>query len=186
MELPQNLCVSVVAGLPALQPSRAVIEEPRIILFGPKNQGKERRQNEPFVQSVCSLGSKGEIIAVAPTQRPDVEAVEEAKAAACSEDFAGYTVTAKKNVLDRWLDYVVRASGSQVVFFFILTALATWVFLGIPFHDLFIWQVFISDAQAILSYIFDSLLMRQQLNGYEQLQTVAAGSGLELSATAEC
>lgn len=127
-----------------------------------------------LLQKVCSLGAKSEIVAVAPTQLPDVTAVEDGKAATCSGNISKYTVIAKNRVLDRWLDHVVRASGSQVVFFFFLTALATWAFMSIPFHASLTWQVFISDAQAILNYIYDSLLMRQQLNGYEQLQTVAA------------
>jgi len=39
-----------------------------------------------------------------------------------------------------------------------------WVLSGIHFHADINWQIAISNIQAIFSYIFDSLLMRQQLN----------------------
>ncbi|KAJ8607001.1 hypothetical protein MRB53_040598 [Persea americana] len=69
---------------------------------------------------------------------------------------------------------VVQAAGSQIVFFGIFVGLLVWAFLGIPFYDSVDWQVVISDVQAILCYIFDSLLMRQQLNTYDEGIAVAA------------
>lgn len=77
-----------------------------------------------------------------------------------------YTVAPKPWRLDRWLDKVVEWSGSQFVFFMILGALITWAFLGIIFSELTDWQVGISDGQAIINLVFDSFLMRQQLNSY--------------------
>ncbi|KAK0863743.1 hypothetical protein LTR87_016080 [Friedmanniomyces endolithicus] len=74
-------------------------------------------------------------------------------------DVKGYTIDRKARLLDRWLDAVVRASGSEIVFFTILAGIFAWAFLGISFHDTLDWQVLISDIQAILSYMFDSLLM---------------------------
>jgi low-affinity ferrous iron transport protein len=109
-------------------------------------------------------GSRPSIEGTAPTQIASKEA----------ENDIHYKRSAKTAMLDRWLDAVVQYSGSEYVFLFIMTALFTWVFLGIPFGDSNDWQIVISDAQAILSYIFDSLLMRQQLNGYESNLEVSA------------
>lgn len=50
----------------------------------------------------------------------------------------------------------------------------TWALLGIKFGRDVTWQVIISDAQAIICYIFDSLLCRQQLNAYGEDMEVAA------------
>jgi len=84
-----------------------------------------------------------------------------------------YTAT-KPYWLDRWLDIAVEASGSQPVFMLILVALLTWAFLGIRFGQDTDWQVIISDVQAIIGYVFDSLLMRQQLNAYKQHLKISA------------
>uniref|UniRef100_A0A093UTT0 Low-affinity iron/zinc ion transport protein fet4 n=1 Tax=Talaromyces marneffei PM1 TaxID=1077442 RepID=A0A093UTT0_TALMA len=80
----------------------------------------------------------------------------------------------KSRLLDRWLDKVVRASGSEIVFYGILAALLVWALLGIPFGRTENWQVIISDVQAIFSYAYDSLLVRQQINMYDREMMVAA------------
>src|ERR1700761_6675353 len=80
----------------------------------------------------------------------------------------------KKRRLDRWLDKVVQFSGSQFVFVSVLTALLAWALLGIKFGRDKTWQILISDVQAIICYIFDSFLVRQQLNAYEEDMAVAA------------
>ena len=74
---------------------------------------------------------------------------------------------------NRWLDYVVRTSGSEIVFFTVLAGLVTWALLGIRYGHLDIWQVMISDIPAIISYIFDTFLVCQQLNGYAEEILVA-------------
>lgn len=91
-----------------------------------------------------------------------------------TENINSYTVIAKARLLDRWLDKVVEVSGSQFIFFTIVTALLTWALLGIPFGQSDHWQVGISDAQAIINMIFDAFLMRQQLNSHESLMFVTA------------
>ncbi|ORX33308.1 hypothetical protein BD324DRAFT_640266 [Kockovaella imperatae] len=68
--------------------------------------------------------------------------------------------------LDRWLDKVVSLAGSQTVFGLILAGLVGWALLGIKFSSSEKWPALISDIQAVLCYVFDSLLMRQQSNGY--------------------
>jgi low-affinity ferrous iron transport protein len=91
-----------------------------------------------------------------------------------AENINTYTVTAKARLLDRWLDKVVEASGSEFIYFAIIIALLAWAFLGIPFGQSNTWQVTISDAQAIVNMVFDAFLMRQQLNSHDSLVIVAA------------
>ncbi len=50
-----------------------------------------------------------------------------------SDNITVYVMTPKRSILDRWLDWVVRASGSKFVFFAILAGLLTWALLGIPY-----------------------------------------------------
>jgi len=91
-----------------------------------------------------------------------------------AENINTYTVTAKAGLLDRWLDKVVKASGSEFIYFTIVIALFIWAFLGIRFGKSNTWQVTISDAQAIVNMVFDAFLMRQQLNSHDSLMIVAA------------
>lgn len=81
---------------------------------------------------------------------------------------SGYRVKASVRVLDRWLDVVVRAAGSAPVFLVIVAGLLTWALMGIRFGNSDVWIAAISDVQAILCYVFDSLLMRQLLREYAQ------------------
>jgi low-affinity ferrous iron transport protein len=119
-------------------------------------------------------GVKGAVQGVAPTHcvsknrdQADIRDDEENKV-------AGFLEIEKPRVLDRWLDRIVRSSGSEPVFFSILAGLAVWALLGIRFGSSETWQVIISDVQAILSYVFDSLLVRQQMNMYDREMAVAA------------
>lgn len=76
--------------------------------------------------------------------------------------------------LERFIDWLVRISGSKYTFIFIQLCLLAWAFLGIPFNQEALWPIFISDVQAIVSYVFDTLLMRQQLTGYsDELEDIA-------------
>jgi low-affinity ferrous iron transport protein len=117
-------------------------------------------------------GVKGAIQGFAPTQRVSKD-LEQADSSDVEGQANGFWVTEKSRVLDRWLDGIVRASGSEIVFFSVLTGLAVWALLGIRFGRNETWQVIISDIQAILSYAFDSLLMRQQTNMYDREILVA-------------
>lgn len=127
-----------------------------------------------------SPGARRDVATAAPTQLVEFIAADEKSGTATlvipekSTDRRGYTVAAKARRLDRWLDAIVRFSGSELVFGFLCAGLLTWAFLGIPLHNDLNWQVLISDIQAILSYFFDSLLMRQQLNAYNDALSAAA------------
>ncbi|KAJ5487890.1 hypothetical protein N7530_002190 [Penicillium desertorum] len=84
------------------------------------------------------------------------------------ENASGYKVKASVRVVDRWLDAVVRIAGSAPVFLVIVGGLLTWALMGIRFGNSDIWIAAISDVQAILCYVFDSLLMRQLLREYAE------------------
>ncbi|PNY29108.1 Low-affinity iron/zinc ion transport protein fet4 [Tolypocladium capitatum] len=135
----------------------------------------------PIREILASPGAKGPVEGVAPTQHVhpaskeggentivvSTEAVE-------NQNITGYVERVKERALDRGLDWLVRASGSEPVFLFIVVGLLVWAFLGIPYGTVTDWAVLISDIQAIVSYIFDSFLMRQQLNAYEASLRVCA------------
>lgn len=116
-------------------------------------------------------GALSAVRGVAPTQRFSEKAD-------CTDEEAfvmsSFLTQEKGRLLDRWLDKIVRASGSEFVFFGIMAALLVWALLGIPFGRTENWQVIISDVQAIFSYAFDSLLVRQQMNMYDREMMVAA------------
>ena len=82
------------------------------------------------------------------------------------------TARATKNKLDHYLDLVVSFSGSPTVFLAIFSAVITWALLGIPFGSELSWAVTISNVQAIICYIQDSLLTRHLLTGYEDSHLV--------------
>lgn len=71
-------------------------------------------------------------------------------------------------MVDRWLDAVVRFAGSAPVFLVIVGGLLTWALMGVRFGNSTVWIAAISDVQAILCYVFDSLLMRQLLREYAE------------------
>jgi low-affinity ferrous iron transport protein len=137
-----------------------------------------------IIDFFASPGAKGAIEDAAPTQYilTDSTTSEEKKVIVVGEleqstpvkNITGYVNQAKKDRLDRWLDKVVKASGSQPVFFVMIAGLLIWAFFGIPYGQSDNWAAIISDVQAIISYFFDSLLMRQQLNGYERQVRISA------------
>ncbi|CAG8922754.1 unnamed protein product [Penicillium salamii] len=76
--------------------------------------------------------------------------------------------------VDRWLDFVVQIAGSAPVFLFILCGLVVWALIGIHYNKKDEWVAVISDVQAILCYVFDSLLMRQILREHSDFTTIMA------------
>ncbi|PNP39913.1 hypothetical protein TGAMA5MH_08179 [Trichoderma gamsii] len=137
-----------------------------------------------IIDFFASPGAKGAIEDAAPTQYifTDPVASEEKNSAVIGDaeqripvqNITGYVDRVRKSRLDRWLDKVVKASGSQPIFFIMIAGLLVWAFLGIPYGQSDNWAAVISDVQAIISYFFDSLLMRQQLNGYERQVRISA------------
>ncbi|KAF7588926.1 low-affinity Fe(2+) transport protein [Aspergillus hancockii] len=121
-----------------------------------------------LIGSLRKPGAKPEIQGTAPTQRLA------GQGGIDKPNVTVYTPRMNIGTLDRWLDIVVRVSGSEPVFFLILAGLLTWALLGIEYGSTDSWQVLISDVQAIISYVFDSFLVRQQLNAYEEEMIVAA------------
>lgn len=142
-----------------------------------------------FYDWLAAPGKKGPIADAAPTQiaarlpgsdsgndKLAVTDVTEvySKDSNSVQNVTGYVDKQKDGRLDRWLDWVVWASGSEPVFLFIVAGLLTWALVGIKYGEADSWAVMISDIQAILSYLFDSLLVRQQLNGYDKMIRLTA------------
>jgi low-affinity ferrous iron transport protein len=127
-----------------------------------------------LVQFICAIGARREVEYAAPTQVVAGAGQDGGDKAAISstQNVSTYTFKAKARRLDRWLDRVVEISGSEFVFFVIVGGLLTWAFLGIPYGQVTDWQVGISDGQAVINLVFDSFLMRQQLNAYNQILIV--------------
>ncbi|KAM0551287.1 hypothetical protein ACHAPJ_008390 [Fusarium lateritium] len=137
--------------------------------------------------AIRAPGAKGEISEAAPTQEVNVTAhpLGEISGNICTarpgdlvvgHNIHGFVPKAKSRLLDRWLDAAVRFAGSGPVIFSVMSGLLVWIFLAIRDGHSMQWAITISNVQAILSYIFDSLLMRQQLNEYDR--DVRAGAFL--------
>lgn len=69
----------------------------------------------------------------------------------------------RKGFTDRCMDRMVAFAGSQFVFFLMWIILAVWCIIGIIYKAPGTWQVVMQDGQSIQCYIWDTLLMRQQL-----------------------
>ncbi|CAI4035786.1 hypothetical protein SMKI_13G4380 [Saccharomyces mikatae IFO 1815] len=83
-----------------------------------------------------------------------------------SKGFTGLS----KGFTDKSLDFLVRVAGSQIVFFIVWIILIIWIVIGIVYNAPFNWQVVMQDGQSIQSYVWDTLLMRQQLmSTHEQI-----------------
>ncbi|KAL3230408.1 Low-affinity Fe(2+) transport protein [Nakaseomyces bracarensis] len=83
-----------------------------------------------------------------------------------SHSFTGLS----KGFTDKALDVMVLAAGSQTVFIIVWIILIIWIVLGIVYSAPFNWQVVMQDGQSIQCYIWDTLLMRQQLmSTHEQI-----------------
>lgn len=76
----------------------------------------------------------------------------------------------RKGFTDRCMDWLVVFAGSQFIFFLMWILLAVWCIIGIVYGAPSVWQVVMQDSQSIQCYIWDTLLMRQQLvSTHEQL-----------------
>ncbi|KAK9387645.1 Low affinity iron permease-domain-containing protein [Lipomyces mesembrius] len=131
---------------------------------------------ERFIKTISAPGAKGATAGVAPTQKNvgTVVNLSDNIVAVHVEKKANYDLSFKKRLLDRWLDKVVHVAGSGFVFVLVMAILLVWALLGIKYGRSEMWQVVISDFQAIFCYIFDSFLMRQQLIGHDSIMMVAA------------
>ncbi|SMN17948.1 similar to Saccharomyces cerevisiae YMR319C FET4 Low-affinity Fe(II) transporter of the plasma membrane [Maudiozyma saulgeensis] len=75
-----------------------------------------------------------------------------------------------KGYMDLILDKLVFFAGSITAFFCVWVILIIWVVVGAVYNAPFNWQVVMQDGQSIQCYIWDTLLMRQQLcSSHEQI-----------------
>ena len=133
------------------------------------------------IQALSAPGTRRPIARTAKTVIPESKSAQAAGHEAEEQQqsqsaFTTYNVIdeEKQNFLDRCLDNIVTASGSTPVLFLIVVLVLLWALIGIRFGQSENWQVLISDVQALLCYVLDSLLMRQQLNAYDREIRIAA------------
>lgn len=69
----------------------------------------------------------------------------------------------KETVVLKVLNALIYVSGTQFIFFFLVAILIVWLVIGIIYKAPENWQVVMQDGQSIQCYIWDTLLMRQQL-----------------------
>lgn len=69
----------------------------------------------------------------------------------------------RRGFSDRCMDKMVAFAGSQFIFFLMWIILIVWCVIGIVYKAPSTWQVVMQDGQSIQCYIWDTLLMRQQL-----------------------
>lgn len=72
-------------------------------------------------------------------------------------------------VIDRALPVLVDWSGSFAAFVLLVIVLIVWVVIGIVYNAPQNWQIVMQDGQSIQSYLWDTLLMRQQLDDASKL-----------------
>ncbi|KAJ5113984.1 hypothetical protein N7456_002518 [Penicillium angulare] len=79
---------------------------------------------------------------------------------------SGYSVKASFKLIDRWLDKLVQLAGSAPIFSLLMIGLIVWAVAGIWHGNSETWIAAISDIQALICYIYDSVLMRQLFRKY--------------------
>lgn len=121
-----------------------------------------------LLQAVQAVGRKTAVSAVARSS-PSSQQPELGVDAQLDTDTEKTTsaVAVTRQTLEEWLDATADFSGSFAVFMLTFGAVLTWALLGIEFGSTVSWAVTISNVQAVVCYVLDSLLMRQQLTGYD-------------------
>ncbi|KIW36998.1 uncharacterized protein PV06_10896 [Exophiala oligosperma] len=135
-----------------------------------------------ILEALSAPGSRKPVTVRATAQIPEHMAVEvssfelglEPEAVSSVRNHAHPLDEGKPRLLDRWLDVVVAASGSSFALLATIAIVLLWAIMGVRYGGSEDWQVVISDVQAVFCYVFDSLLMRQQLNSYESSFRLAA------------
>lgn len=71
--------------------------------------------------------------------------------------------------LDTFIGYAVDVAGSIYVLFIVLALLIAWIVWGCICHGSDTWQIVMQDGQSIQTYVWNTFLMRQQLDNDEKL-----------------
>lgn len=72
-------------------------------------------------------------------------------------------------VIDRALPVLVDWSGSFPAFVTLVVVLIVWIVVGVVYNAPQNWQIVMQDGQSIQCYLWDTLLMRQQLDDSSKL-----------------
>ncbi|KAF4342749.1 low-affinity iron zinc ion transport fet4 [Fusarium beomiforme] len=125
---------------------------------------------------LCALRQPGaieDVVVAAPSHLPDPE-THLLEPLHLIQKAPGYAPAVKPRFLDRALDRIVQWTGSIPMFVLLQVLVLVWSLSGIWVANTNLWPVLMGNFQAIFSYVLDSLLMRQQLNGYDENILVAA------------
>ena len=122
------------------------VEMPNDLSSSSESLKKEEEINVSSVAETCSTG-RNEVVL---TKNGNIET---------SRGFTGL----RKGFADRCMDKMVAFAGSQFVFYLMWIILIIWCVIGIVYKAPGTWQVVMQDGQSIQCYIWDTLLMRQQL-----------------------
>ncbi len=110
---------------------------------------------------------------LSPISREDTEISEKEK-----DEFSVYEIDQfeKKedsellshSYIDVMLVFFVRWAGTITMFCLIMAILILWIVLGIVYNAPDTWQIVMQDGQSIQCYVWDTLLMRQQVDDSER------------------
>ena len=104
-------------------------------------------------------GLRAKIVAGCQRQEEDIQRVEEL------EDDEYYITSP----LDTFIGWAVDVAGSIYVLFIVLALLAAWIVWGCINKGSDTWQIVMQDGQSIQTYVWNTFLMRQQLDNDEKL-----------------
>ena len=71
--------------------------------------------------------------------------------------------------LDTFIGYAVDVTGSVYMLVFVISILIAWIIWGAVTGAPDTWQIVMQDGQSIQTYVWDTFLMRQQLDDNEKL-----------------
>lgn len=71
--------------------------------------------------------------------------------------------------LDKFIGYAVDVAGSIYVLFLVLALLIAWIVWGCITKGSDTWQIVMQDGQSIQTYVWNTFLMRQQLDNDEKI-----------------
>ncbi|KAG0681787.1 low-affinity Fe(2+) transport protein [Pichia californica] len=119
-----------------------------------KNNETERESRFLFIKKIgLYISSKFE------RQKEDIKNVEEL------EDEEYYI----SSPLDTFIGAAVDIAGSIYVLFIVLGLLIAWIVWGCISHGTDTWQIVMQDGQSIQTYVWNTFLMRQQMDNDEKL-----------------
>lgn len=102
----------------------------------------------------------------------DEESIEKGDSSEKAIDYVIGSDPEKLPVIDRFIQLCVQVTGSFYTFVFVWMIIILWVVLGIVYNAPNNWQIVMQDGQSIQTYIWNTFLMRQQLDDSQKFLAV--------------